>query len=54
VVLDQDLKQFDVIWAAGGTANAVFKLTWDDLVALTGGIAADVRKDAAAVPMAPT
>jgi prolyl-tRNA editing enzyme YbaK/EbsC (Cys-tRNA(Pro) deacylase) len=50
VLLDQDLKQFDVIWAAGGTANAVFKLTWDDLVALTGGTAADVAKLQAVLP----
>ncbi len=44
VVLDQDLRKFDVIWAAAGTANAVFKLTWDDLVRLTKGTPADVAK----------
>jgi prolyl-tRNA editing enzyme YbaK/EbsC (Cys-tRNA(Pro) deacylase) len=44
VVLDQDLKQFDVIWAAGGTPNAVFQLTWDDLGELTAGTVADVKK----------
>ncbi len=47
VLLDQDLKQFDAIWAAGGAGNAVFKLTWDDLVRLTGGRAADVAKQQA-------
>lgn len=44
VLLDQDLKSFDAIWAAGGAGNAVFKLTWDDLVRLTNGRAADVAK----------
>lgn len=44
VMLDQDLKQFSEIWAAGGSPNAVFRLTWEDLIALTGGLAADVAK----------
>lgn len=44
ILLDQDLKAFDVIWAAGGTPNAVFQLTWSDLVAITGGTPADVAK----------
>lgn len=45
VILDHDLQQFAEIWAAAGTPNAVFKLTWHDLVALTGGLAADVAKN---------
>ena len=44
VVLDQDLQQFSEIWAAAGTPNAVFQLTWSDLVALTGGTPADIAK----------
>jgi len=44
IVLDQDLKQFPTIWAAGGAGNAVFELTWDDLVRLTNGREADVAK----------
>jgi prolyl-tRNA editing enzyme YbaK/EbsC (Cys-tRNA(Pro) deacylase) len=44
IVLDQDLKNFDMIWAAAGTPNAVFRLTWNDLVEITGGIPADVAK----------
>jgi prolyl-tRNA editing enzyme YbaK/EbsC (Cys-tRNA(Pro) deacylase) len=44
VVLDQDLQRFPEIWAAGGTSNAVFRLTWDDLVALTSGKGADIAK----------
>lgn len=43
-VLDQDLRQHSAIWAAAGSPNAVFELTWDDLVALTGGTPADVAK----------
>lgn len=35
--VDQDLMAYDEIWAAAGTPNAVFRLTPDDLVRLTGG-----------------
>ncbi|MCA0434220.1 MAG: YbaK/EbsC family protein [Proteobacteria bacterium] len=45
-LLDPDLKQHQVIWAAGGTPHSVFRLTWDDLVSLTEGKAADVAKAA--------
>ncbi len=44
VVLDQDLQKYAEIWAAAGTPNAVFKLTWNDLVSLTNGMPADVAK----------
>jgi prolyl-tRNA editing enzyme YbaK/EbsC (Cys-tRNA(Pro) deacylase) len=44
VVLDQDLKNYDLIWAAAGTPNAVFQLTWNDLVTITGGTSADVKR----------
>ncbi len=50
VVLDQDLRNFDVIWAAAGTPNAVFKLTWEELVRLTSGTPADVAKLQAVLP----
>lgn len=43
-LLDQDLFQLEIIWAAAGTPNAVFQLTPADLKALTGGQVADVRK----------
>jgi prolyl-tRNA editing enzyme YbaK/EbsC (Cys-tRNA(Pro) deacylase) len=36
-LIDEGLLAFDVIWAAAGTPNAVFKLTPHDLVELTGG-----------------
>ena len=35
--LDEDLLQYDVIWAAAGTPNAVFALTPEDLRKMTGG-----------------
>lgn len=42
--LDQDLRQFETLWAAAGSPNAVFELTPDDLVRLTGAAFADVAK----------
>jgi prolyl-tRNA editing enzyme YbaK/EbsC (Cys-tRNA(Pro) deacylase) len=36
-ILDPDLKQFDTIWAAAGTPNAVFQLKPADLEPLTHG-----------------
>lgn len=44
VLIDASLQSMDVLWAAGGTPNAVFRLTPDDLVALTGGRVAEVTK----------
>lgn len=40
--LDKDLLQYDVIWAAAGTPNAVFELTPDDLQKMTGGQVAKI------------
>lgn len=42
--LDRDLEHLGRIWAAAGTPNSVFELTWDDLIRLTGGTVADVAK----------
>ncbi len=36
-LIDPDLLQYDFIWAAAGTPNAVFQLTPAELVAMTGG-----------------
>jgi prolyl-tRNA editing enzyme YbaK/EbsC (Cys-tRNA(Pro) deacylase) len=44
VFLDQDLKEFPAVWAAGGTPNAVFEIRFDDLAARSGATVADVRK----------
>jgi prolyl-tRNA editing enzyme YbaK/EbsC (Cys-tRNA(Pro) deacylase) len=36
-VIDEDLAGYAEIWAAGGTPHTVFPMTFDELVALTGG-----------------
>ncbi len=41
--IDEDLLQYDEIWAAAGTPNAVFMLKPADLVTLTGGTVAQVK-----------
>ena len=41
-IIDHNLRAFDEIWAAAGTPNAVFRLSFEDLVRLTGGTMADV------------
>lgn len=41
-VVDRDLERFDQVWAAGGHAHAVFRTSYADLLAMTGGAAADV------------
>ena len=35
--IDEDLLQYEELWAAAGTPRAVFQLTPDDLVRMTGG-----------------
>jgi prolyl-tRNA editing enzyme YbaK/EbsC (Cys-tRNA(Pro) deacylase) len=47
IFIDADLKTFDRIWAAAGTPNAVFELTFGDLLTLTGGTVAEIAKTAA-------
>jgi prolyl-tRNA editing enzyme YbaK/EbsC (Cys-tRNA(Pro) deacylase) len=41
--IDQDLLGYSEIWAAAGTPHAVFPLTPDDLVRLTGGTVISVK-----------
>lgn len=36
-IVDEDLAGYPEIWAAGGTPHTVFPITFDELVALTGG-----------------
>lgn len=43
-LLDRTLADYAEIWAAAGTPNAVFRLTFDDLVRLTGGTVADIAE----------
>jgi prolyl-tRNA editing enzyme YbaK/EbsC (Cys-tRNA(Pro) deacylase) len=44
VLIDEDLMALDPIWAAAGTPNAVFRLTPGQLVSMTGGRVAAVKK----------
>lgn len=44
-VIDSDLLAFDEIWSAAGTPNAVFRLTPTDLIEMTAGEAADIKRD---------
>lgn len=37
VLIDEDLLQYSELWAAAGTPHAVFRLTPDQLVKITGG-----------------
>ncbi len=41
-IVDEVLAAYPEIWAAGGTPHTVFPLTFDELVALTGGAVARV------------
>ena len=41
--LDEDLMQYDIIWAAAGTPKAVFELTPDDLEKMTKGKVVGVK-----------
>ena len=42
--IDEDLLEFEEIWAAAGTPNAVFKLKPDVLPELTGGTLANIKQ----------
>jgi prolyl-tRNA editing enzyme YbaK/EbsC (Cys-tRNA(Pro) deacylase) len=41
-LVDVDLEQYDEIWAAGGIPQAVFPITYRELVRITAGTAAEV------------
>jgi len=41
--IDEDLLQYNVIWAAAGTPNAVFKLKPEALLTITGGTVVSVK-----------
>ena len=45
IYIDQDLTQYDTIWAAAGTPFAVFAIEPQTLVRISGGIVADLRVD---------
>jgi Cys-tRNA(Pro) deacylase len=41
--IDKDFWQFEIVWAAAGTPNAVFSITPDDLAQATAGMMADLK-----------
>ena len=43
IVIDRDLLQYDVVWAAAGTPHAVFPIAPDVLVTATGGAVVDLK-----------
>lgn len=43
VLIDEDLLQYEEIWAAAGHAMAVFPLTPDELVKMTGGEVINIK-----------
>jgi prolyl-tRNA editing enzyme YbaK/EbsC (Cys-tRNA(Pro) deacylase) len=45
VLIDQDLEQYDEIWAAAGTPHTVFPTTYAELTRLSGARPADVRRE---------
>ena len=45
--IDRDLLQYDEVWAAAGTPNAVFCIQPGDLVRITNGVVGDVAQVAA-------
>jgi prolyl-tRNA editing enzyme YbaK/EbsC (Cys-tRNA(Pro) deacylase) len=46
VVIDRDLLEFDVVWAAGGTPHAVFPIEPEALVRVTNGRVLDLKVEA--------
>jgi len=41
--LDEDFLQYETVWAAAGTPNAIFELKTSDLQKMTGGKVAGVK-----------
>ncbi|WP_073252654.1 YbaK/EbsC family protein [Cryptosporangium aurantiacum] len=41
-LVDVALAAYDTVWAAGGIPHAVFPTTYDELLRITGGVAAEV------------
>ena len=46
VLIDRDLLQYDVVWAAAGTPHAVFPIAPEILVSATNGRVIDLKVDA--------
>ena len=43
-LIDRDLLEFEMIWCAAGTPNAVFEIPPADLIDLSSGTIADIKK----------
>ena len=52
-LVDQWLRSYDVVWAAGGHAHTVFPTSFAELVRITGGTPADVDAGDAADAVPP-
>ena len=50
ILLDRDLQQHALVWAAAGTPHSVFPLTPQELETLTGATWADIRQDPGGTP----
>ncbi|MBN2550468.1 MAG: YbaK/EbsC family protein [Anaerolineales bacterium] len=48
--IDQDLLQYDILWAAAGTPHAVFQLTPGDLLRMADGQVIDVKQENSSQP----
>jgi prolyl-tRNA editing enzyme YbaK/EbsC (Cys-tRNA(Pro) deacylase) len=44
VVIDRALDGFDLVWASAGTPHAVFPITFEELVEVSGGEPGDIRQ----------
>ena len=44
-VVDEALRQHEQLWAAGGTPDTLFPITFDELVRITGGEVVQVAAD---------
>jgi prolyl-tRNA editing enzyme YbaK/EbsC (Cys-tRNA(Pro) deacylase) len=43
IFIDEDLLQYEEIWAAAGSPNAVFRLTPSDIVKMTEGRVVSIK-----------
>ncbi len=43
--IDEDLIQYDPLWAAAGTPNAVFRLSAEDLLKISDGIVTAIKQE---------
>ena len=42
--MDEDLTQYGIVWGAGGTAQTVFPISPEELIAISGAELADVKQ----------